>query len=260
MDQVPAPAFDYGALDPDAGAYVQAQRDRIKVLARRSAEDIVEIGTALRAVKARLPHGRFGAWLKTEFGWSHQTARRFMQVAEAFPEIAHGERFEPTALYLLAADDIPPAVREHYLAEAAGGRYVTARAVRTELTPLTHEARRVAAQEAEIGATDVPLAHDVDDGLSLLRDVLALGQTSSDPDEYPPGWVMRRIEAEYDACLEHLEQATDAVLHLWRVRGSEAWILEARPDLRRKRTELTERARDLLRLCEEPDDASASAS
>ncbi len=222
VNQVPAPAFDYGALDPDASAYVQAQRDRIKVLARRSAEDIVEIGTALRAVKARLPHGRFGAWLKTEFGWSHQTARRFMQVAEAFPEIAHGERFEPTALYLLAADDIPPAVREHYLAEAAGGRYVTARAVRTELTPLTHEARRVAAQEAEIGATDVPLAHD--------------------------------------ACLEHLEQATDVMLHLWRVRGSEAWILEARPDLRRKRTELTERARDLLRLCEEPDDASASAS
>ena len=54
MDLVSTPAFDYGALGPDDGGYVQEQRDRIKVLARRSA-------VALRSPGVEWGGGRRGA-------------------------------------------------------------------------------------------------------------------------------------------------------------------------------------------------------
>jgi hypothetical protein len=51
---------------------------------RRTAEDIIEIGRDLIALKAKLPHGSFGAWLEKEFEFSEMHAQRFMRVAEKF--------------------------------------------------------------------------------------------------------------------------------------------------------------------------------
>ena len=134
-------AFDYDGLEPDARAFVQDRRDRVRVLGQRAADDIVAIGTALTEAKARLPHGRFDPWLRAEFDWSHQTARRFMRVAERFPQIAHGERFAVSALYLLAADATPSAVRELLVGEAAAGRHITAADVKHELSVARRDAR-----------------------------------------------------------------------------------------------------------------------
>ena len=35
-------------------------------------------------MKNALPHGRFGPWLKAEFGWTERTAQNFMNVAGQF--------------------------------------------------------------------------------------------------------------------------------------------------------------------------------
>ena len=156
-EATPAAAFDYDGLDPDARAFVQDRRDRVRVLGQRAADDIVAIGTALTEAKARLPHGRFDPWLRAEFDWSHQTARRFMRVAERFPQIAHGERFAVSALYLLAADATPSAVRERLVGEAAAGRHITAADVKHELSVARRDARRND-RRAELESRDADMA------------------------------------------------------------------------------------------------------
>jgi len=169
----PPAAFDYDGLDPDARAFVQDRRDHVRVLGRRAGDDIVAIGNALTEVKARLPHGRFGAWLRAEFDWSHQTARRFMRVAERFPQNAHGERFEVSALYLLAADATPSAVRELLVGEAAAGRHITSADVKHELFVARRDARlndrhaELASRDADMdprGAVELRALHALQEG------------------------------------------------------------------------------------------------
>ncbi|MBN9470660.1 MAG: DUF3102 domain-containing protein [Bosea sp.] len=71
---------------------------------RRTAEDIVEIGRDLIAVKERIGHGNFGRWLESEFDMSDETARKFMRVAERIgAKIRPGWNLPPTVLYELAA-------------------------------------------------------------------------------------------------------------------------------------------------------------
>lgn len=119
--------FDYGALDPETRIVVQQRTGEIKSLMRRSAQDIIDIGLKLIEVKERLPHGNFGPWLKDEFGWSADTAQRFMLVAERFgesekPQIA---AFAPSALYALAAPSTPGPARAEALERAAAGEEIT---------------------------------------------------------------------------------------------------------------------------------------
>jgi len=119
------PLFDYDALDTATSVLVQQRTSEIKALMRRSAEDIVAIGTKLTEVKAQLGHGRFGQWLQAEFAWSQDTAGRFMQVAACFDDIPQIAEFAPSALYLLAAPSTPGTARAEALARAAAGEAIT---------------------------------------------------------------------------------------------------------------------------------------
>jgi hypothetical protein len=70
---------------------------------KRAAESIVAIGESLTNVKMGMPHGL--PW----FGWSSDTAGRFMQVADLagrIPQIA-GYQIDVSALYLLARPATP---------------------------------------------------------------------------------------------------------------------------------------------------------
>lgn len=105
--------FDYSVLDSSTRDFVQQKTGEIKAVARRAAEDIVTIGKALIAVKATLKHGRFGEWLQAEFGWSHDTAANFMNVARRYGQIPNYSEFAPTVLYMLAAPSTSdPAINE----------------------------------------------------------------------------------------------------------------------------------------------------
>ena len=127
--------FDYGALDERLRHEIIDERDQIHQRMRRSAEDIIAIGTSLIRVKERLPHGQWGPWLTAEFGWSNQTALNFMSVARAFPEIPNGLEFAPKALYALASGNVPQAVRFQFIEQAERGERVTYQQVRKELSP-----------------------------------------------------------------------------------------------------------------------------
>ncbi len=119
------PTFDYGGLDAETRIVVQQRTGEIRTIARRAAADIIEIGGKLNEVKDRLGHGRFGDWLKAEFGWSQDTAGRFMAVAAKFGQIPQIAEFAPSALYLLAGPSVPDAARAEAIQVVEAGERVT---------------------------------------------------------------------------------------------------------------------------------------
>ena len=127
--------FDYTALDVETRIVVQQRTEEIRVLVRRSAQDIIDIGAKLIDVKARLGHGNFGPWLEAEFGWGQDTAGRFMNVSQRFGQIPQFAEFAPSALYLLAAPSTPEPARLEAIERASNGEsitYTTAKAIDNE--------------------------------------------------------------------------------------------------------------------------------
>ena len=57
----------------------------ILILKEQTAQNIVEIGKRLIAVKSNLQHGEFDEWLKNKVDFSTRTAQRFMRIATEFP-------------------------------------------------------------------------------------------------------------------------------------------------------------------------------
>ncbi len=102
--------FDYGLVDADASDFARQAVGRIKAHERAAA---VDIGRELVAVKERLGHGHFLAWIEAEFGWSRRTATNMMQVAQEFGDdwekIAHLPR---SLQYQVSAPSAPQAVRD----------------------------------------------------------------------------------------------------------------------------------------------------
>ncbi|THF70520.1 DUF3102 domain-containing protein [Deinococcus sp. Arct2-2] len=126
--------FEYAALAPDVREMVQEHTGEIRNLARRAAQDIVEIGERLTQVKSALEHGQFGYWVKSEFGWSYPAAARFMQVADSFKTLNLRDlQIAPSALYALASGTTPAPVREEIVQRAQAGEPITHKDVKARL-------------------------------------------------------------------------------------------------------------------------------
>jgi len=141
MTIVQSSLFDYMQLDTETRIVVQQRTEEIKVLVRRSAQDIIDIGSKLIDVKARLGHGNFGGWLESEFGWSVPSAARFMQVAAKFGDIQiyQIDKFGASALYLLSAPSTPEPARIEAIERAQAGEtitHATAQQIVTEHKPV----------------------------------------------------------------------------------------------------------------------------
>jgi hypothetical protein len=111
----------------------------------RTLASLIEIGNELLAVKKTLPHGRFGPWLRAEFGWTERTARNLMAVAGCFggkTEMISEMQIEPTAAYLLAAPSAPNEARAAALERAAGGERITPAVAREILRKVHPESGR----------------------------------------------------------------------------------------------------------------------
>jgi len=126
--------FDYASLDAETTQFIQQQTGEIRVLMKRTAQGIVEIGQRLVEVKEKLEYGRFGYWLEAEFDWSYETAARFIRVYTQFKSVNLTElSIAPSALYELAAPSVPSSVRSEALARAQAGEpitYTTAKALK----------------------------------------------------------------------------------------------------------------------------------
>jgi hypothetical protein len=106
-------SFDYAALDEATRVFVQQKTEETHLYLGRTAASIVQVGQNLQAVKQRLGHGHFLAWLHAEFGMTYQTARNCMRVAERFGDKVKIILTLPsTVLYLLAQPSTSEAIIE----------------------------------------------------------------------------------------------------------------------------------------------------
>lgn len=132
--------FDYERLDSETRIVVQQKTGEIKSLMRRAAQDIIDIGSKLIEVKAKLGHGNFGKWLSAEFAWSESSALKMMQVANAFKNVTVTDlNIGAKALYLLSAPSTPEVAREEALDVARGEQPVTfavAKSIVAQHTPV----------------------------------------------------------------------------------------------------------------------------
>jgi hypothetical protein len=138
-DLVIPESFDYTSLTAEMAQQARATAQCICQRIQRTVADILSIGQELLAVKEALPHGRFGPWLRAEFGWTERTARHFMTVAERFgsqADMLSDCRIEATAAYLLAAPSAPQEAVEEALARARNGERITASRAREILAKL----------------------------------------------------------------------------------------------------------------------------
>jgi hypothetical protein len=53
---------------------------KIKALEKKSIANVIEIGKLLHQASEQIEHGDYMDWLKSEFGWSHQTAYNYRNV------------------------------------------------------------------------------------------------------------------------------------------------------------------------------------
>ncbi len=118
--------FDYSQLEEETSIFVREQTEEIRVLMKRTAEGIRNIGQKLLEIKEKLGHGNFLNWLKAEFNWSEPTAQRFMRVARQFKFINLTDlSIAPSALYVLSAPSTSNSVREEAIFRAQTGENIT---------------------------------------------------------------------------------------------------------------------------------------
>jgi hypothetical protein len=116
----------------------------IKRLCKRGVSDVAEIGSRLTACKELLDHGDWLPFLEKEFGWSEDTAERFIQVArltKQIPQIAE-YGIPLSGVYLLAAKSTPPQAREEIIELAEAGEKVTVADVKTAIAKTKPEPKR----------------------------------------------------------------------------------------------------------------------
>ena len=88
--------------------------------------DIIEIGRRFTEAKALAGHGDWLPWLEREFGWSEDTALRFMQVYEmSKSRNLRDLNLRVSGLYLLAAPSTPEPARTEVIERAEAGEHLT---------------------------------------------------------------------------------------------------------------------------------------
>lgn len=128
--------YDYSVIEDDGDRNaVMGAAMAIKPLVRRVAEDLIQIGQELIAVKDFLPHGQFTLWIETEFRLHPRTARRMMAVAERLGHKADTlSDLSASVLYELAADSTPAETVDRVVRLTGSGENLTTRDVRSLAT------------------------------------------------------------------------------------------------------------------------------
>ena len=104
-------------------------------------------------MKAALPHGAFGKWLDTEFGWTPRTAENYMRAAETYGSNTKCVSDLPLkTIYQLQAPTVPESVRADVFSMAERGERPTELVVKTMISEAKwkrDEERRETAEQAE---------------------------------------------------------------------------------------------------------------
>lgn len=206
MGLVPEESFEYKLLNDKTRTIVWQRTSEIKNLMRLTAENIISIGQKLTEVKEELEHGTFQSWLRTEFEWSEQTARQFMQVYRWSKTLKNKNfvfsQLGTSALYLLAAPSTPPEARKEVLDLVEVGEKVTY--TRTK-TIVDRYKNLVTIDEAE-GIVDLTV-----DEVKEVKDEpnVCLEDTVEDTTPQNASEQLFRLENEDIGCIVRLYQADE---------------------------------------------------
>ena len=156
MGLVSKQSFEYEHLDQRTQTIVWQRTSEIQELMRLTAENIISIGQKLTEVKEKLGHGSFQNWLRSEFEWSEQTARQFMQVYRWSKTIKNKNfvfsQLATSALYLLAAPSTPQEARDEVLSSIGGGEKISYSCVRT----IVNRYKKLSPTESVEQTIDIP--------------------------------------------------------------------------------------------------------
>lgn len=120
---------DYSVLPASEAKWIRDKVGAIRLIARQTATNIINIGNHLMEVRERIKDTPIGFvdWLEREFSWSCAQAYRFMNVARAFKELPPDvtSQFDSTALMELAQPKVPDKTRQLAIGIAESGIRVT---------------------------------------------------------------------------------------------------------------------------------------
>ena len=216
-----ATQFDYNGIGPDRKNLIVTLTNEIRDRMGRAAQNVVEIGTRLIAVKKQLRHGEFGDWLQAEFGWDDRTARRMMNVADTFKSDKLSDlNIAPSALYLLASPSTPEDVRTEFIEKAKAGEPVTHADVKAAIEPAMP---RTLASEIGEDADDKPTTEYFNADTGEAIENLGTVKTAVKQAAAPKPFAFLDNYPEVKACLSDLEKmAASPSTHLSNVRLGQA--------------------------------------
>ena len=164
----PVLVWDYAAIQNEAPVeIIQAAAVQIKTVLRRTAENVIELGKLLTAVRKNLPHGSWQSWIVGEIGVSTSTANNWLRAYEHADQFRAIANLNPTAIYTLAGEGVPEDAIEQANKLAESGHQVTKsdadEIISGTLEPLTepdHDPAEVNNSETTPATGDID--HDVD--------------------------------------------------------------------------------------------------
>lgn len=99
--------FDYQSLPEKSRIVVQQKWSEIESLLRVRTQNAIEIGYRLAEIKNELGHGHWRKWCESVFPYSHDTADRWIKLAEASSQMSQIASFSLSAAYELSGADEP---------------------------------------------------------------------------------------------------------------------------------------------------------
>jgi len=238
FDYSDVPAVDKRDLEKRAEVVVEIQERQRKT----TSENMLKMGLELKAAQAKFSahrHGTFVRWCKERCGLSKSSAFRAIQVADAFSDFNRPSvgQFDPTALYLLAADTCPEEATEAAKEIAARGEPVTVELARELIEEHTVEADDADSHEAiqvESGRRDrvaresgEAVLNPEEDGdlepeeedLPDFKDALSSGQLTASICSQVRKWYRKAQPGDLDALLSILRDLVEEIEEVKLSRG-----------------------------------------
>jgi hypothetical protein len=135
--EIAAPSQAALAASPDQ--VLAEHADEIRRLSKRLIDDLLEIGRRLMDAKARIGHGHWLSWLEREFGWSDDSARRYMRLYQFAQEDFKFRKLRnlqlpASGLYLLAQAKCPLEARKEIVERAEAGETIDVAKIESVIT------------------------------------------------------------------------------------------------------------------------------
>ncbi len=218
----------------------------IRARGRRVIADVIEIGRRLSECRKIVKRGQWIPWLDDNFGWSDDTALRFIKVYELTThEIFNSRKLRDlnlplSAVYLISEQSTPPEARAKVVERVEAGEVLSVAVVKDvikEHKPATARKARSKATPAAIANPDAspPAAgNDVDPEQSAAARKTAYANDAAAAETSPtkPAATKRAAKAEKNRRHKITSWVMDAEFFLDQVIG--AVTNESRPGRRRR--------------------------